>query len=331
MGAKPDLLLHAGTHKTGTTALQAWLTDNRRLLAAAGILFPRAGQPGRRGQHNLHWDLAGHRNYQPRLSSWPELWQELASAPRTHTLLLSAEGFSHHLAHAAGAARLAQRVAPHVGRVTLHLTLRPQWSLVRAIFSQRTKKGRLGGLTAAIAAAIARPPTPLYLDYARLLRTIEENCPGWDLRLHAFQPVAGDPEALLREVFGQDLPLQRLARSWRYRSLQATNVTPGLVPLCRHWLGKLDALSGMRPNAALAEALAWLARHLPDAPLRLAPAEEAALAERFRAGNAVLRDRYGLDLGEPLPALADTATPPQLQTVEGFLRAPADYLLEARR
>ena len=38
-----DLILHIGAHKTATTALQALLTDSRRLLAQSSIIYPRVG------------------------------------------------------------------------------------------------------------------------------------------------------------------------------------------------------------------------------------------------------------------------------------------------
>ena len=36
-----ELVLHIGTHKTGTTALQVALAADRRRLAAQGIVYPR--------------------------------------------------------------------------------------------------------------------------------------------------------------------------------------------------------------------------------------------------------------------------------------------------
>lgn len=36
----PKLILHVGTHKTGTSALQSYLSENRRLLRRDEIYYP---------------------------------------------------------------------------------------------------------------------------------------------------------------------------------------------------------------------------------------------------------------------------------------------------
>lgn len=38
---KPDLILHIGTQKTGTTTIQSFLRDNRAVLRSAGVLAPK--------------------------------------------------------------------------------------------------------------------------------------------------------------------------------------------------------------------------------------------------------------------------------------------------
>ncbi len=54
---KKKLFLHIGSHKTGSTALQVFLTENRNLLLKDGILYPDIGCPefSRHGQHLLAW------------------------------------------------------------------------------------------------------------------------------------------------------------------------------------------------------------------------------------------------------------------------------------
>ena len=45
-GHRPDVVLHIGTGKTGTSSIQAWLHRNRDRLADLGVLFPES--PGKR-------------------------------------------------------------------------------------------------------------------------------------------------------------------------------------------------------------------------------------------------------------------------------------------
>ena len=54
---KPKLILHAGTHKTGTTAIQAFCAANREALAGQGIVYPTLPIKGTNAS-NQHHDLA---------------------------------------------------------------------------------------------------------------------------------------------------------------------------------------------------------------------------------------------------------------------------------
>jgi len=53
----PRLFLHIGTHKTGTTSLQRFLTDNRAVLRRQGLLYPDPA-PGGFGQRYAHHQVA---------------------------------------------------------------------------------------------------------------------------------------------------------------------------------------------------------------------------------------------------------------------------------
>jgi hypothetical protein len=54
------LYVHIGTHKTGTTSIQAFLRHHSRSLARSGIFVPETGVPhGEWGHHNIAWGLLG--------------------------------------------------------------------------------------------------------------------------------------------------------------------------------------------------------------------------------------------------------------------------------
>lgn len=325
MDDRPELLLHAGPHKTGTSALQDWLTANRRSLAKQGVLFPTAGQPGTRGQHNLYWQLAGHRRYRGDVSGWPELWQEIAASRGVRQVVISAEGFSHLLTDPKRTAALRDILAPRFSKVTLLVVARPQWSLVPAVFGQTTKRGDLTGLAAYIQQALAERPRPAYLAYDVFLRRIAAQCPEWQLRPHRYRSEPERPEALLDEVFGQSLPLERIRRTWRYRPMQRANPTAGLPALCRRWLAAIEETEGLVPQAALTQAVQWLEDHRPTAAISLTPTETAALAARFEPGNERLKERHGLSLGSPDPVPPEAQEPAEA-LIAAFLREPKRYL-----
>lgn len=93
---KPKLILHAGTHKTGTTAIQAFAARHRDALAARGVLYPDLTPIGL--EHNYPQHLFAHalaEKGKTQLSAADAmraaaLWAEAAEA-RGATVFLSSE------------------------------------------------------------------------------------------------------------------------------------------------------------------------------------------------------------------------------------------------
>src|SRR5215475_6519782 len=51
--------VHIGTHKTGTTSIQATFGGSPVELAKGGLLYPKSGiPPGHFGHHNIAWELS---------------------------------------------------------------------------------------------------------------------------------------------------------------------------------------------------------------------------------------------------------------------------------
>lgn len=89
---KKKILVHIGLHKTGTSAVQLALNNNRRLLKDFGFLYPVAGCHYYWGQHNLAWEILAHPMYDPSKSGWKEFFREVESFEGS--VVLSAEAFS---------------------------------------------------------------------------------------------------------------------------------------------------------------------------------------------------------------------------------------------
>lgn len=130
-GSKPRLLLHAGTHKTGTTAVQALAHQCRSRLRQAGFLYPNLHAdcpgvfPGRSGvlggggvfaaaHHHFFHALAGDRRFlnerdcQDLVARW-----HAECVDSRLDLFLSSESVSRHL--------LDDRSCPRVERHSLYL------------------------------------------------------------------------------------------------------------------------------------------------------------------------------------------------------------------
>jgi hypothetical protein len=118
------LILHIGTHKTGTTSIQHRLWHSYDLLAANGILYPRSGVIWM-GQHRLPWAIGyDHPARDPahKAEDIAEAILNEAKQKNCATIVLSSEDF--RLLDDAGIARLAELIPAE--RVTLFLGVRRQ-------------------------------------------------------------------------------------------------------------------------------------------------------------------------------------------------------------
>lgn len=136
------LIIHIGTFKTGTTALQKYLAGRReRLLSESGLIFPRAGEIPAGGHHNLVYEVTGSWKHVPDRGGFKELEREiLEGSPKA--VLVSAENLS---SYAVGNPVVAPRFgefARHMGMpVQVVCYVRPQWEYIDSYYSQGVKSG----------------------------------------------------------------------------------------------------------------------------------------------------------------------------------------------
>ncbi|MGH2818595.1 MAG: hypothetical protein ACRDJS_09070 [Actinomycetota bacterium] len=92
--------MHAGAHKTGTTAIQAVLSDHREELSECGLYYPDS-KPFLGGSHQAHHELAHALSGvdSDAVAAALQFLEYIASEARAdQTVLLSAEAFYRHLA-----------------------------------------------------------------------------------------------------------------------------------------------------------------------------------------------------------------------------------------
>lgn len=89
------ITLHIGPHKTGTTAIQQWLLDNRAALLEQGIHYPPPERNGP-GHAVIAWELRGQHGLAKSQARFKRAIAEAAEAGATR-LLLSSENFCHGL------------------------------------------------------------------------------------------------------------------------------------------------------------------------------------------------------------------------------------------
>jgi hypothetical protein len=160
--ATRQVLIHAGSHKTGTTSLQALFTSHRSALRESGILYPFTGAlpngTGIASQTNIAWELMDHNSYDPAVGTLDGLIEEVASSG-CDKVLLSSEEFARLFDKPARLLRLRTSFedagfAPRIGLVfrdmaeaadTLFVTLLPHGlELVHEEFIRRaTEEGKV--------------------------------------------------------------------------------------------------------------------------------------------------------------------------------------------
>jgi len=162
------IVLHVGTHKTGTTTVQDTLAVNRDRLAGRGVIFPRIGPSN--GHHSLvtTWIDLPERYCDPCPAR--EAWAELAvrHAGGEATVIVSSEEFSRARPQAVDMAEIARLVAPFRQR-TVVCVLRNQLAYLQSIYLQIIRDARVAGVEAFLAEALRTDrATGVPLDYGTL-------------------------------------------------------------------------------------------------------------------------------------------------------------------
>jgi hypothetical protein len=293
------VLLHAGLHKTGTTALQQFLCAAAERLRARGVLYPAAGRSRDwpEGHHNIAWQLAGDRRFNSLVGGLDEVAAEVAAFPGDS--VLSSEGFESLLGAPARLAPLLEHRLLRGHAFTLVLWAREQASYVESLFFQMLRHGMAVDAADFCAAVLARGRLRhegwvFHFDYEALRAGLL----GLPARL-AVRPYAGlaggssasDFLAFAGLAFGAD-PLEAKRANVRSDLAEAFSL------FCQNRLGGAGAEGAVR-REAVAGLFEGRRAHLS---LRL----RGALIGRFADGNR----RLARACGFPAEALAIPPAPP---------------------
>lgn len=137
-----ELIIHIGTFKTGTTALQKYLASQRdRLIERHGLLFPKSAEIPAGGHHNLVYEITGSWKYVAARGGFAELEREIAEvSPKA--VLVSAENLSSYAVGNHAVASFFARFAEGLDmRVKVICWVRPQWEYIDSYYSQGVKSG----------------------------------------------------------------------------------------------------------------------------------------------------------------------------------------------
>jgi Sulfotransferase domain len=189
-----ELVLHIGTHKTGTTALQEALAAARHRLKAQGLVYPHL-HPRESGHHRLvtPWIDLAHRRYTgpPAVGLWRRLAERRAGG--RDTVVLSSEEFSRARPQSVDFAELAGFVAGFDRRRVV-CYLRNQADYIQSVYLQVLKRGRIIGFDRFVAACIAeRFAGGMFLDYGALYAQVRAGFAAEEICFLSYEEAARHP------------------------------------------------------------------------------------------------------------------------------------------
>ncbi len=136
-----SIILHIGTHKTGTTSVQRSLAGSQSELLRQGFAYPISGRTNPLGREMLKHGLLFrdlHRDDKRREESWVALSAELDSR-KVSTAILSNEHLSHE--DLPGIERVAQYLVGHDVQIVLYL--RDPVGYMASAYNQEVKRAGL--------------------------------------------------------------------------------------------------------------------------------------------------------------------------------------------
>ncbi len=132
------LLVHAGLHKTGTTALQNFLASAADDLRQLGVLYPRSGRV-QSSHHNIAWQMRRDRCFVTSSGTIDDLANEVAHFDGD--VLLSSEDFETLINEPARFAPLRLHPIFREHEFTLIIYLRNQSSYLESLYLEMLKHG----------------------------------------------------------------------------------------------------------------------------------------------------------------------------------------------
>lgn len=129
------IIIHVGTHKTGTTSIQKFLRKNTDLLASDGFYIPRAGTINcHSGHHNLAWEANEDGRFDRDLGSIDDLAKELA--PIDLTAIISSEDFEFLSFRPERLRQFHARLTEMAEQVEYFVTFREQDSYAKSLYAE---------------------------------------------------------------------------------------------------------------------------------------------------------------------------------------------------
>jgi len=308
------LLIHAGLHRTGTTALQAFLASSTDELRRHGILYPNTGvSPAHgQGQHNIAWQLTRDRRFRRTYGTVDDLAEEITQFGSN--VIISSEDFESILDTPEHFAPLICHPALRDHEITLLFYVRDQISYIVSLFFELIGHG-LGDELAMMVELACRDRRfrfrewKFQFDYGAI-------CASWAAYprvrtvVRSYHRLDGDSIiADFIRFFCPALALQAAATQ-----LRANSGAPLPDRLERFYRNRVQRPLEPDEIATIQRVCTALAVR----PLRLSPALTDRLATAFRRSNRTLRAVSGLAFDVPTEIATAASTAVALDRLFSF-------------
>jgi hypothetical protein len=292
------VLLHVGLHKTGSTALQRFLSNAAEELRVQGVLYPTSGRPptNPEGHHNIAWQLGGDRRFRSFAGTLDDVASEISSFPGD--AILSSEDFESILGTPIRFVPLLEHPLLKAHAFTIVFWVRDQASYLESLFFEmlhhRMAEEGARFCEAALAyGQVRHEDWTFHTDYD----SIRTGLLGLRAKI-AVRPYA--------RVIGGSTVIDCLtyaglgcnAAESEERANSRGSLAEALSLFCQHRLGKALA-DRVAPYEALLPLLDGRSAHLSSS-------FRAALIARFAAGNK----RLAKSCGFPAESLTILPLPP---------------------
>lgn len=216
------LILHVGTHKTGTTSTQDTLALNRSLLERNGVIYPEIGKAN--GQHGLvtEWiDLPKPLHLQTTaVEAWKMLGREHGKSDRT--VLISSEELSRSSPNMRVDMAHLRVLCSAFDEVRVVCFLRNQATYMQSLYLEIVKGGRNIPWHPIFTSAIQRhSAVGMYLDYKDLRQFFETGFSANEIRFFSYEQACKEKHGVIGRILveaGHEalIPsLQRLPNGFR--------------------------------------------------------------------------------------------------------------------
>lgn len=298
------LILHVGTHKTGTSSIQAFLEANREGLRAAGYHYPRCCSVFG-GNHSPLCDAM---IPDPDDDRWRGLpgWEDFVAECRAAgapAVLVSGEIFGVRLRDRERARTVREMFATLFEEVTVVIYLRRQDDYVRSMYIEALKHGfHRRALIGRNFEETALNIAGAHADYLPLIRVLEEFFGRERLRIRVFEKGQLHPAGLIADF----LETCGIPAAGLDRPIPAdVNVSPGrkvitAMDLAREVYDRVHgAAAGRKHRESIMGGTHGILTEAWPGDTKFVgfpPGRARELVERFRDANAVIAREY---LGRP--------------------------------